>query len=305
MIGEATDRLTRAGTELTVVIVSHQTCSDLQRCLRSIFDSRQATRYEVWVVDNASRDGSADMVEREFPRVRLVRNADNVGFARANNQVLRHVTSEFVLLLNPDTIVGDRVFDETIALLRRTPRAGMVTCRLVKRDGTLDLACRRSFPTAWDGFARASGLARAFPRSRLFARYNLTYLDESETYEVDAVNGAFMMVRRRAMDEVGLLDEDYFMYMEDLDWCYRFRERGWTIHYHPTTTVVHLKGQSGKQSSDAMIRAFFDSMELFCRKRYSARQPRWLLSATCVGIRAWKRATLLRNAIRSEKRVTP
>ena len=291
--------------ELTVVIVSHQTRADLRRCLRSIFGSTQDVRYEVWVVDNASTDGSAEMVERDFPRVRLVRSEENLGFARANNLVLRQARSEFVLLLNPDTIVHDRAFDEPIAFLRRTPEAGMVTCRLVKADGTLDLACRRSFPNAFDGFSRAVGLAQAFPRSRLFARYNVTYLDENETYEVDAVNGAYMMVRRNAMEQVGLLDEDYFMYMEDLDWCHRFREHGWRIFYHPTTTVVHLKGQSGKQSSGPMIHAFFDSMELFCRKRYAVEQPAWILSATCLGNRTWKQATLLRNALRKEKRVTP
>src|SRR5690606_20584224 len=161
--------------------------------------------------------------------------------------VLRQVQTDYVLLLNPDTIVLDHAFDRPIAFLRAHPRAGMVSCRLVKADGTLDLACRRSFPTAFDGFCRAVGLSRLFPRSRWFARYNVTYRDEHQPARVDAVNGAFMLVPRAVMNEVGYLDESYFMYMEDLDWCYRFGAHGWEVYYDPSATVVHLKGESGRQ----------------------------------------------------------
>jgi GT2 family glycosyltransferase len=290
---------------LSVVIVSFNVRADLLRCLESIYASRQDAAFAVWVVDNASRDESAAAVAEQFPQVRLVRNCDNVGFARANNQALRAIDSEFVLLLNPDTLVGNHVFDETIAFLRGTPRAATVSCKLVTANGSLDLACRRSFPTAFDGLCRAAGLSRLFPRSPHLARYNVTYLDENQTSEVDAINGAFMMVRRAAIDEVGLLDEDYFMYMEDLDWCYRFKAAGWGVFYHPTTTVVHLKGRSGRQNSGRMIRAFFESMELFVRKHYRPRQA-WLMQAgTRLGIRLWMHATLWRNALRVDKRVTP
>ena len=144
----------------------------------------------------------------------------------------------------------------------------MVSCKLVLLDGSLDLACRRSFPSLLDGFSRAAGLSKVFPRSRLFSRYNVTYLDENATYEVDAVNGAFMMTRREAVNQVGLLDPDYFMYMEDLDWCFRFRRHGWRIFYFPETEVIHLKGRSGNENSSPMIREFFKSMDLFCIKNY-------------------------------------
>ncbi len=294
------------GPELSIIIVNHQTREHLRNCLRSIFGSRQRTRFEVRVVDNASTDGSAEMVEREFPAVHLVRNAENVGFAHANNQALAGARGEFLLLLNPDTLVTDGAFDACIDFLRVHPEAGMVGCRLVRRDGSLDLACRRSFPSAFDGFCRAVGLSALFPRSRLFARYNLTYLDERATTEVDAVNGAFMLVRAEALRDVGPLDESYFMYMEDLDWCWRFRARGWKVFYHPVATVVHLKGESGKQRSTEMIRAFFDSMVLFCRKHYRTTVlRRGAYPAVVAGIRTWMLVTLLRNALRAEKRVTP
>jgi GT2 family glycosyltransferase len=291
--------------QLAVILVNYQTRDDLRNCLASIFASAQRTPYEVWVVDNASPDGSAAMVARYYPQVRLIALDRNVGFARANNEAIRRSRTEFVLLLNPDTIVSDHAFDDAIDFLRATPSAGMVTCKLVKADGTLDLACRRSFPSAFDGFCRAVGLSKLFPRSRRFARYNLTFLDENETQEVDAVNGAYMMVKRKIIDEVGLLDERYFMYMEDLDWCFRFRQKGWRIYYHPSRTVIHLKGQSGKKHSTKMIRAFFESMEMFCRHNYMPRQSKIISAATVLGIRTWRELTLFRNAVRREKRVTP
>lgn len=291
--------------DLGIVVVSYNTRDDLRNCLSSIFRSQQDCALKVWVVDNNSSDGSAEMVASEFPAVRLIANSENIGFSRSNNLAIREMETPFVLLLNPDTVVSDRVFDTTIAFLRQNQTAGMVTCKLVKADGTLDLACRRSFPSAFDGFCRAVGLAELYPKSKLFARYNLTYLHEDEPAEVDAINGAFMMLRREALLQVGLLDEEFFMYMEDLDWCYRFRQCGWKIFYDPTTSVIHLKGQSGKKTSSKMIRAFFESMELFCRKHYLHMQGRPWYVATIFGIRLWKHTTLFRNALRPEKRVTP
>jgi GT2 family glycosyltransferase len=290
---------------LSVVIVNYNTREELRHCLSSIFDSKQNMAFEVWVVDNNSSDFSAEMVEAEFPFVRLIRNRNNTGFAVANNMAIKQIDSKFMLLLNPDTIVFDEVFDKTTEFMRDRPRVGMVTCKLVKADGTLDLACRRSFPSAFDGFCRATGLSGLFPTSRLFARYNVTYLDEDETNEVNAINGAFMMVRREAIEEVGLLDEDYFMYMEDLDWCYRFKKKGWKIYYLPNSTVVHLKGQAGKKNSSKMIVEFFKSMEMFCKKQYATRQSATGFYLTLIGVRLWRMSTLVRNMLRPGKRVTP
>jgi GT2 family glycosyltransferase len=289
--------------DLSVIIINYNTRQDLQNCLASIYKSCHRVKFQVLVVDNASLDGSASMVASLFPQVTLIRSAENLGFARANNRALLHRQSPFVLLLNPDTIIVDHVFDDTIDFLKTRPEVGMVTCKLVKADGSLDLACRRSLPTLFDGFCRASGLARLFPKSRIFARYNLTYLDENAINEVEAVNGAFMMVRSQAISDVGLLDEQFFMYGEDLDWCYRFRQQGWKIYYLPRPSVIHLKGQAGKKQSTRMIREFFRAMELYCHKhRGSLPRPRF---ATVLVLRLWMFSTLLRNAMRGEKRVTP
>jgi GT2 family glycosyltransferase len=291
--------------ELAIVIVNSDTREDLRNCLSSIYGSKQNTKFEIWVVDNNSSDHSPEMVQTDFPLVNLIRNRENTGFAKANNLVIRQIKTDFLLLLNPDTIVYDNAFDRTINFLKANDEAGMASCKLVKADGTLDLACRRSFPSAFDGFCRAAGLSRIFPRSRLFARYNLTYLDEDQVNEVDAINGAFMMVRKRAIDDVGLLDQDYFMYIEDLDWCFRFKQKGWKIYYVPTTNVIHLKGQSGKRDSNGMIHEFFKSMETFCKKNYRPYQSHARFWFAILGIKAWKHITLFRNSIRVEKRVTP
>lgn len=291
--------------DLTVIIVNYNTVQDLKNCLTSIFESDQDIAFTVWVVDNNSGDGSADMVASMFPEVRLTRNPQNRGFAHANNVVLKQVSNPFVLLLNPDTILCDHAFDRPIAFLEENPDAGMASCRLIKADGSLDLACRRSFPSAFDGFCRASRISRLFPYSKLFARYNLTYLDENEISEVDAVNGAYMMVRREAIDKVGFLDEDYFMYMEDLDWCYRFKQKGWKVYYLPEPSVIHLKGQSAKKASERMIEEFFRSMILFCQKNYFNNRLTLRSLSTSAGISIWKHATLWLNAMRMDKRVTP
>ncbi len=291
--------------ELMVIIVSYNTKFDLNKCLTSVFGSRQSISFKVCVVDNNSHDLSPDMVASCFSDVLLLRSDTNLGFAKANNLILRNLDTEFVLLLNPDTIVQDHAFDSTVNFLKEHPQVGMVTCKLVTGNGSLDLACRRSFPSAFDGFCRASGLSKLFPKSRLFARYNLTYLDEDEINEVDAINGAFMMVRSKVINEVGLLDEDYFMYMEDLDWCFRFKEKGWKTFYIPSHTVIHLKGQSGKKHSTKMISEFFKSMEYFYRKNYLTKKSTIANTSTIAGIRMWRYATLLINSMRSDKRVTP
>ncbi|WP_243361354.1 glycosyltransferase family 2 protein [Fundidesulfovibrio terrae] len=290
--------------DLTVAIVSYNCREVLLGCLDSLERSVQDVSYEVHLVDNASTDSTVEAVRARHPLVRLTASPENLGFSKANNLALREADTPFVLLLNPDTVVGDHCFDHSIGFLNAHPRAGMVSCRLVTGDGSLDLACRRSFPSAWDGFCRASGLSRWFPKSPLLARYNLTYLDEGHPARVDAVNGAYMMVTRKALDRVGLLDEDYFMYMEDMDWCWRFARAGFEVHYNPGCTVVHLKGQSSRAQSTRMIHAFYDSMELFCVKNTHPEHG-LARTLTLAGIRAWKWLTLVRNALRANKRVRP
>jgi GT2 family glycosyltransferase len=291
--------------DLSIIIVSYNTRELLLECLRSIRASAYRSEPEVIVVDNASQDGTAEAVRSHFPERLLIANSENAGFSRANNLGIEQALGRYLLLLNPDTVLEPDVLEKMTDYMDVHRDAGMVSCKLVTADGSLDLACRRSFPSLWDGLCRASGLSKLFPKSRLFARYNLTYLDENQTYTVDAINGAFMFVRREAMRQVGPLDEDYYMYIEDLDWCYRFRKAGWKIVYHPEATTLHLKGQSAKQNSSAMISELFRSTKTFYRKHYFPSTGPVHEMALLHGLSLWRWMTLAKNSMRRIKRTQP
>jgi GT2 family glycosyltransferase len=268
-----------ASCDLGIVIVNYNTRDLLRTCLRTVYASRGDFTFEVCVVDNGSTDGSGEMLEAEFPQVRRILNPDNRGYPAANNQGLRLLglpdgadAPRFALLLNPDTELPPDALAKMLAFMDAHPEAGVVGPKLVRQDGSLDLACRRSFPSPEVSFYRFSGLARLFPRSRRFGRYNLTYLDPDERAEVDAVVGAFMMVRREAIAQVGLLDEGFFMYGEDLDWCYRIKGAGWKVYYNPEVTVLHIKRAASTRNPRAQVE-FWRAMEYFYRKHYAARTP--------------------------------
>ncbi len=201
----------------------------------------------VTVVDSGSTDSTPDMVEREFPAVRLIRR-ENIGFSAANNVVLREDEADAVLLLNPDTEVYAGTLDAALARLRSEERIGMVGCKLVTESGELDHACKRSFPTPLSALAHFTGIGRGEDASGSLSQYRATHLGDDEPGEVDAVNGAFMLCRAEAVREVGLLDEGYWLYMEDLDWCRRFWQAGWKVFYEPAGVALHVKGgSSGKR----------------------------------------------------------
>ncbi|MBI5878265.1 MAG: glycosyltransferase family 2 protein [Chloroflexi bacterium] len=267
---------------LSIVIVNFNTCELLRDCLRSVLASQAIAVPEVWVVDNASSDGSAAMVRAEFPSVRLIANADNRGYAYANNLALRQCRADFVLLLNPDTVLPPDALARTLEFFAAHPDAGVVGPRLVRPDGSLDMACRRSFPTPEVSFYRMAGLSRLFPRSPRFGRYNMTFLSAEQTAEVDSVVGAFMLVRGEILSQVGLLDEQFFMYAEDLDWCKRIKEaanprtgRPWQVWYASHVHVLHVKRAASTGSVRAQ-QAFNDTMLQFYRKHYAATTPFWL-----------------------------
>ncbi|MBN2201665.1 glycosyltransferase [bacterium] len=269
-----------SGPDISVVIVSYNVKPYLEQTLRSVRRALEGIPAEIFVVDNASGDGSVSMVRGLFPGVRLIANDVNAGFAKANNQALRQAKGRAVCLINPDTIAGEDTFRVCLQALDARPEAGMIGCKVLNPDGTLQPACRRSFPTPWVAFTKVSGLAALFPRSRWFGRYNLTYLDPDVASEVEAVSGSFMFVRKEVLDTVGLLDEDFFMYGEDLDWCYRIRRAGWKIVYVPETRIVHYKGRSAQEASFDTIRVFDDAMHLFVRKHFRSGWyflPMWLL----------------------------
>jgi GT2 family glycosyltransferase len=258
--------MTDPSTDLEVVIVSHGAEALLRRCLRSLAEHPASVTTRVTVVDSGSPDSTPDMVEREFGWVRLIR-CQNIGFSAANNVVLREDEAAAVLLLNPDTEVYAGTLDAALARLRSEERIGMVGCKLVTESGKLDHACKRSFPTPLGALAHFTGIGRSEDASGTLSQYRATHLGDDDPGEVDAVNGAFMLCRAEAVREVGLLDEGYWLYMEDLDWCRRFWQAGWKVFYEPAGVALHVKGgSSGKRRAPKQEIAFHRGMGRFYRR---------------------------------------
>ncbi|HVV89713.1 MAG TPA: glycosyltransferase family 2 protein [Solirubrobacterales bacterium] len=290
--------------DLEVVIVSHGAEALLRRCLESLraHPPRTATM-RVTVVDSGSVDGTPDMVEREFAEFHLVRRG-NVGFSAANNLVLRESDAGAILLLNPDTEVYEGTLDTCLARLAADPAIGMVGAKLVREDGELDHACKRSFPTPLAALAHFTGIGRGEGAGASLSQYRATHLGDDEPGEVDAVNGAFMLCRAAAVARVGLLDEGYWLYMEDLDWCHRFWDAGWKIFYEPKAVALHVKGgSSAKRRAPRQEIAFHRGMGRFYR-RFDAPGSNPLLNlAVYLGIGAKLAVSLAITALHPRNRV--
>ena len=253
--------------DVSIVVLNYNTCAHLRVCLEALL-AEDLPHAEIFVVDNASTDGSADMVASNFPSVHLIRSPRNGGFAYGNNQALRHARGEAVLLLNPDTLMPRGGIQGLLDVLRRHPEAGIVGPKLLRPDGSMHLACRRSFPTPAVAFHRVTGLSRLLPHTPRFGRYNLTYVDPDVPIEVDSVCGACLLIRRNVIERIGLLDERFFMYGEDLDWCLRTRQAGWTVRYEPGVVVQHQHGAASRSRALRTNFHFFRAMDLFYRKHY-------------------------------------
>jgi N-acetylglucosaminyl-diphospho-decaprenol L-rhamnosyltransferase len=291
-----------APPSLDIVIVAYR-CRDLLRiCLASVFEHAPSRPLRVFVVDNASGDGTPAMVRDEFPQVELLVNSRNRGFSAANNLAIAAGEGEYVLALNPDTELTGAALDRLCSLMDTKPEVGICGPALIQADGTPDHAARRSFPTPVSALGHFSGIGRR-RRSGALAAYRAP---EVESGPVDAVNGAFMLIRRSALEQVGLFDEGYWMYMEDLDLCYRFAEAGWTTWFEPSVTVGHLKaGTSGKHRSLRLNYAFHRGMARFYRAHYAARNNPPLNAAVYAGIALKLVVSALRSAAaRAVTRVT-
>lgn len=255
--------------DISVVIVNYNVREFLNNALISLLKALEGYSSEIFVVDNASDDGSVELIQQRFPQVHLIVNKTNVGFAKANNQALALSKGKYLLLINPDTLVQENTFAILKEYFANNSDAGMIGCKIINPDGSLQLACRRSFPTPWIAFTKTFGLSSLFPKSKLFARYNLTYLDPDKSYEVDAISGSFMMMKREVFEKIGGLDETFFMYGEDLDWCYRIQRSGWKVYYVPATSIIHYKGESTKRSDIDELKVFYNAMRLFVRKHHT------------------------------------
>mgnify|MGYP001482880892 CR=1 FL=1 len=264
--------------DLSVIIVSYNTCRLTLNAIESVFQSRTRYSYEVIVVDNHSTDGSVSMIREKFPAVKVISNERNEGFSKANNRGIRISRGRYVLLLNSDTVIEPDTLEIMIRFMDEHPDVGAAGCKVVLPDGSLDKACRRGFPTPSASFYYAFGISKLFPKHPRFNQYQLSYLDPDQDYPVDCLVGAFMMVRRETIDQVGLLDEQFFMYGEDIDWCYRIKQAGWQIYYYPHTRIVHYKGASSRRKPRRIIYEFHRAMVIFHRKHYQARYS-WFVNA--------------------------
>jgi GT2 family glycosyltransferase len=256
--------------DISIIIVNYNVRDLLDNCISSIYKAASDKyKVEIFVVDNNSIDKSADLVKKKYPEAIVIENDKNIGFSKANNIALKQATGKYILILNPDTVLEESTFDKIINFINTNSGTGAVTSKLILTNGQLDSACRRSFPVPSVAIPRMLGLSKLFPKSKAFGKYNLTYLDDDKTYEVDAICGAFMFIPKVVLDKVGYFDEDYFMYGEDLDLCYRIKKAGYRIFYYPEVTTIHFKGESTKKTHLSYVNNFYGAMSIFVRKNFT------------------------------------
>lgn len=257
--------------ELSVIIVNYNVRFFLEQCLHSVEKAIQNLNAEVFVVDNQSVDGSCAMVHESFPWVKLIENQENVGFSKANNQAIRLASGKYILLLNPDTVVEEDCFTKVIAFADAHPKTGGIGVKMIDGKGRFLPESKRAFPTPAVSFFKIFGLSALFPHSKTFARYHLGHLDKDKNHEVEILAGAFMFLRKSVLDEIGLLDEQFFMYGEDIDLSYRILQAGYSNHYLADTTIIHYKGESTKKGSINYVKVFYQAMIIFAKKHFSAK----------------------------------
>lgn len=253
--------------QLSIIIVNYNAQDLLRACLISVFEHTKAIDFEVIVVDNASTDGSREMLEQRFLNVKKILNSVNHGFAAANNQAIKQASGDYILLLNSDTVVPDEAINKTLEYMRRNPEAGIVGCKLLNPDGTLQPSCR-SFPSIWNLFTESLFLYRVFNGTELFGKYYMSFFDHESIREVEVVMGAFMLIRREVFEQVGLFDEDYFMYAEETDFCYRAYKLGYKTYFFPEASIIHIGGGSTHDNQKSFD-LLHSSLLLFLHKHFS------------------------------------
>jgi len=285
--------------DLSIIILNYNTRDLLRDCLRSVLKSKKNSfAYEIIVVDNASVDGSVEMIKREFPQVKIIQSKENLGFAGGNNLALKKAQGKYILFLNSDTQVKPDAFQKMISFMDSDPKIGAATAKTILVSGGMDPDCHRGFPTPWASICYFLGLEKLFPKSKIFGQYHQFYLDLNKIHEIDAGFGTFMFIRRQALTEVGSWDENYFFYGEDLDLFYRIKKAGWKVMFYPEPLLIHHKGassglrkeskkisQANQQTRIKTAKASIQAMEIFYKKFYQDKYPHWLTWVVILGIR--------------------
>lgn len=288
--------------DVSICMVSLNCRQVLEACLASIYKSIGAVNFEIILVDNASTDGTLEYVEQYFPEITLIRNDNNAGFAQATNQAMTAASGKYLLWLNTDTVIQPDSLEKLIQFMEEHPLVGIVGPKVLNADGTMQNQCRRGFPTPWASLSYFLGLSKLFPRSPFFARYLLTYLDENESNEVDAVSGCCLLVRRKVVEQTGLIDTIYHSYGEDLDFCAEAKKAGWQVFFYPSTTIIHYGGKGGSGVKPFYsIFHFYRSMWLFYRKQIAHRYMffvNWMIGGAITAKFVY---TILSNFLRKQK----
>jgi len=268
--------------DVSIIIATHTTKEITESCLQSLKEDESLLLREYIIIDNASTDDTKAMVERILPNAVYIYNKDNLGYAKANNQGMRLAKGKYILLLNSDTEVKPHTIDQMVEFMNTDKKIGVSTCFVQLSDGSIDPACHRGFPTPWAAFTYFSGLERIFPKMKWASHYHEWYKDMKKPHEIDCPTGAFWLMRKEVVETVGLLDEQFFMYGEDIDYAYRIKQKGWTIWFNPVVRILHKKKMSGRSHSEKEKRRrmngyFYDTMKLFYQKHYEKKYG-WLVS---------------------------
>lgn len=290
-----------SGVDLSVIIVNYNVKFFLEQTLLSVRSASRALRVEVFVVDNQSTDGSNEMLAEKFPEVHKILNPSNVGFAKANNQAIRQAHGKYILLLNPDTVVAEDTFDRCFAFMEAHPDGGGLGVKMIDGSGVFLPESKRGFPGPFVAFCKTFGLSALFPKSAFFNRYYLGHLDPEKTHRIEVLSGAFMWLRKEALDKSGLLDEDFFMYGEDIDLSYRLTLAGYQNYYFPGTSIIHYKGESTKKGSLNYVRVFYQAMIIFANKHFRGKEAGLFTAMLRLAIYFRAALTLLGNFFREGK----
>jgi len=292
--------------DLSIVILAYNVKSLLLDCLESLYQNKpKESVWQVIVVDNASSDGTLEAVNRLFPQVVTVKSNKNLGFAQGNNLAINKIKSDYVLFLNPDTVVKGKAIPETLKFLKSKEKAGAITCKVLLPGGQIDYSCHRGFPSPWNSFCYFTGLAKVFPSRRLFSGYTATYLDLNKIHKIDCISGTFFLIRKKAAEEVGWWDTDYFWNGEDIEFCFNLHELGWDIYYYPGQRIIHYKGSSSglrktgklkvpKETKLKAAESGIKAMRIFYSKHYMKGTPWFYKRLILMGIgllekvRLWK-----------------